>query len=163
MKKFFFLAVLAATLFCVDAIAVSTQVIVLQRDTLWGITEATGQSGWQWPKLWEANPGLPQPQRMGNWEVVWIYPGQILNLPEGWGTDRINRTILQPVNPDPLEPSWLERIQEWVKSHPWVWGLLGLLGLLGLFGLRGRRAANTAIIAAGRTIIVHPDGRVEIR
>lgn len=170
--KIFFMVAIATTIFLLTFSVVApaaTTVRVVQGDSLWAITEATGRGGDQWRKLYSANPGLPTPEQVGNKTVVWIRPGQVLTLPEGWGTDSLNASVLEVVE-EPTPGSWdrvrcsLAEAWGWLKHHPWVWGLLGLLGLL---GLRDRREIRIVVNnhypdppAPGRITV--PDCRVSL-
>jgi len=155
----------------------AAQVQVIKGDSLWAITQACGQAGARWPELYAANPGLPAPEQSGGKTVVWIYPGQVLTLPEGWGTDRVDTSKLEVVKPNPPAPSWWERVRRslaefwgWVNAHPWSWGLLGLLGLLGLMGRRQVQvvvnnhypALPAPPAPSARRLVTVPDCRVSL-
>jgi len=49
--------------------------VVVQGDTLWGISERYTDSPWRWPELWNFNK-----EQIRNPHL--IYPGQVFNLPK---------------------------------------------------------------------------------
>jgi len=178
MKMFLKAAIMAATVVLGwAAFSLAAQVQVIKGDSLWAITQACGLAGARWPELYAANPGLPAPEQSGGKTVVWIYPGQVLTLPEGWGTDRVDTSKLEVVKPNPPAPSWWERVRRslaefwgWVNAHPWSWGLLGLLGLLGLMGRRQVQvvvnnhypALPAPPAPSARRLVTVPDCRVSL-
>jgi len=128
MKKILLMAALAAIVTSAQA----AEVRILQGDTLWGITEATGRVGAEWPALWAENPQLLKPIKCGRFEVVWIYPGQILRLPAGWelkSLDSSKLEFIQTAGKRALALD-LEKIHEWAYSYSWIFTLAGLCGLL---------------------------------
>lgn len=72
---------------------------VKKGDTLWGISSEKFKNPYQWKRIWKANPFIRNPH--------WIYPGQRLVLPEGFGdgdlAGRGDGSILR-VTPKPLTP-----------------------------------------------------------
>ena len=59
------------------------EVIVVQGDTLWGISGRFLQHPWEWPKLWKKNPSIKNPDL--------IYPGDRLRLTWVNGQPRLAR------------------------------------------------------------------------
>lgn len=59
--------------------AAPARYVVRRGDTLWDICTANLNNPWLWPEVWSLNPEITNPH--------WIYPGQVLRLRLGDGTD----------------------------------------------------------------------------
>lgn len=60
---------------------------VKQGDTLWSIARRFLENPWQWPEIWQQNPGIENPHL--------IYPGDVLVLTGGDGADPSVKVLRQ--------------------------------------------------------------------
>ncbi len=60
---------------------------VKQGDTLWSIARRFLENPWQWPEIWQQNPGIENPHL--------IYPGDVLVLTGGDGAEPSVKVLRQ--------------------------------------------------------------------
>ena len=75
MKKIFYF-LLAVSIFAISTVKAedeSREYIIQKGDTLWGISDSELEDNFLWPKLWNVNPQIDNPDR--------IYPGISITIP----------------------------------------------------------------------------------
>ncbi len=93
-KSFFFLFVLSVfTIAVVNADDQSSREYVIERgDTLWGISDSELEDNFLWPKLWNVNPHIENPDL--------IYPGTSITIPS---REELMRMTMPPRKPPELK------------------------------------------------------------
>jgi hypothetical protein len=81
---------------------------VVRGDTLWDIAGRFLQNPWQWPEIWEVNPGIENPHL--------IYPGDIINLVWVDGSPRLR--VQRGVAPPPRRDPRAERLEPRIRVIP---------------------------------------------
>ena len=92
-------------------VPVAVKIEVRRGSDLWGITEAVGEKGKNWPLLWEENKYLPD-AGFEDHIIVFANEGDTLVLPKEWKAKKINSLRVRVIS-GPYDPFWI-----WILNKP---------------------------------------------
>ncbi|GAB4541083.1 MAG: LysM domain-containing protein [Thermodesulfovibrionia bacterium] len=98
MKRMALFIIVSIFLFAVPEVKASEGYIIKRGDTLWEISREKLQDPFLWPKIWEANPQIKNPDL--------IYPGQTITIPQEERLSPLSLPVEEPAQPvEELPPS----------------------------------------------------------